>query len=451
MRWLWTAVVRPMVMYGSIVWSRQVTGPRTSTLAANLNPLNRLAALTWGPIRKSTPTAGLELFGYLPPLDLYASTEAALALYRIKSLRAEIWDGVGGGKYRGHRLLLRKQLDLLGIVDRDWDKGLEVKKWERGYAIDRSSFQTGNDCLENTRIYTDGSKMKGRVGAGFVVMTCPQTDHTESFFLGTDPTVFQAEVVAVDKAAEWATEHTEQLCLLPQQPLIFLSDSQAALQALDAPSCRSKTVASCVEKLDKLAKKVRVCLRWIKAHVGHVGNEKADAAAKEGAEKDIPVPDLDLPVPRCQLRKDARSGLEKLWAKRLRNREDCRQSKMMWPEPNRSKSMALIGRNRWEVGPCIQLLSGHNYYARHMTITQELDDPTCRLCGEDEESSYHIVAECPVLANQRQTHLGYPLLQEGDLGTWCMLNFNRFTINVAEKFDACTANSNADPSMVAAL
>ena len=109
--------------------------------------------------------------------------------------------------------------------------------------------------------------------------------------------------------------------------------------------------------------------------------------------------------------------------------------------------MALISRNRREVGPCIQLLSGHNYYARCMTITQECDDPNCRLCAEDKESSQHIIAEWPVLANRRQKHLGYTLLQEGEMGTWCMLNFHHFAISAAETFDASTANSNTEASM----
>ena len=44
MRWLWMGVVRPMVLYGAIVWFRAAAN---TTILQKLNRLNRLATLTW--------------------------------------------------------------------------------------------------------------------------------------------------------------------------------------------------------------------------------------------------------------------------------------------------------------------------------------------------------------------------------------------------------------------
>ena len=56
-----------------------------------------------------------------------------------------------------------------------------------------------------------------------------------------------------------------------------------------------------------------------------------------------------------------------------------------------------------------QLITGHNFMNRHEAIC----DPTgstsaeCRLCMEGEdESSFHVVAECPALANLRRQTIG---------------------------------------------
>ncbi len=59
----------------------------------------------------------------------------------------------------------------------------------------------------------------------------------------------------------------------------------------------------------------------------------------------------------------------------------------------------------------VQLITCHNFLQRHKVIVQEDDDPLCRSCGEDEETSHHVVAECPAFAAIRLGVLGTPVLQ----------------------------------------
>ncbi len=59
----------------------------------------------------------------------------------------------------------------------------------------------------------------------------------------------------------------------------------------------------------------------------------------------------------------------------------------------------------------VQLITGHNFLQRHKVIVQEDVDPLCRSCGEDEETSHHVVAECPAFAAIRLRVLGTPVLQ----------------------------------------
>ena len=81
------------------------------------------------PIRKSTPTAGLEVVLGLKPLDLVARE---FGLSDIVRLRPRIrWDGIGFGKARGHlRTWLGCGTDLdLGKGEQD-RSGLRCFNWD---------------------------------------------------------------------------------------------------------------------------------------------------------------------------------------------------------------------------------------------------------------------------------------------------------------------------------
>ena len=60
-------------------------------------------------------------------------------------------------------------------------------------------------------IYTDGSKMDGKTGAGYVVYKGREEVYSDSFRLHDTNTVFQAEIAAIRAAADWVCEeHTMQ-------------------------------------------------------------------------------------------------------------------------------------------------------------------------------------------------------------------------------------------------
>ena len=69
--------------------------------------------------------------------------------------------------------------------------------------------------------------------------------------------------------------------------IIFFVDSQAALLALKSSTMTSVLVLDTKKILSELALKTRrLTLVWIKAHVGHEGNEHADELAKQGTTED---------------------------------------------------------------------------------------------------------------------------------------------------------------------
>ena len=67
----------------------------------------------------------------------------------------------------------------------------------------KNAIRSESALNQNTvKIYTDGSKLHGRVGAGFYA-EYPNNSPKQAFFhLGTHGTVFQAEVLAIPKVTK---------------------------------------------------------------------------------------------------------------------------------------------------------------------------------------------------------------------------------------------------------
>jgi hypothetical protein len=63
----------------------------------------------------------------------------------------------------------------------------------------------------------------------------------------------------------------------------------------------------------------------------------------------------------------------------------------------------------------IGLITGHNTLRIHLYIMGLSNNPTCRKCGIEEETSVHILCECEVLASLRHTYLDSFFLDREDI------------------------------------
>jgi ribonuclease HI len=78
--------------------------------------------------------------------------------------------------------------------------------------------------------------------------------------------------------------------------ICILSDSQAAIKALDSYQINSKLVWDCHQSLVKLAKHNRIQLVWVPRHMGIDGNEIADQLARQGSSHPLTGPEPALGI-----------------------------------------------------------------------------------------------------------------------------------------------------------
>ena len=95
--WAYESLIVPSHSYRAMVWGHSNFN---KTTLDKLRQLNRLAACLTAPVRKTTPSAGLEVVLGLKPLELVIMECGLSDSFRwVPKIK---WDGIGTRGLRGH-------------------------------------------------------------------------------------------------------------------------------------------------------------------------------------------------------------------------------------------------------------------------------------------------------------------------------------------------------------
>ena len=390
MRWAYLGVVRPMLCYGAMIW-----GHRAPELMGKLRRINRMAMCTFASFPKSTPTSALEIMLDILPLHLFCVQEAVAARLRLDSVLEFGWHGKAHTKRHAtsHMEFLRKKLEEYGITPGDQDR-CSVLKWGAKYKINRDSFDGQAKHRQPTQmnVYTDGSRLDGKTGAGLTVHRGTREVESKWFRLPEHATVFQAEITAVAKAARCLIDMGDKSIKFVK---IFV-DSQAAIMAMGNPIITSRAVLGAIEELNKLAEQVRsVSIVWIPAHKGHEGNERADELAKRGSGETDPEKKVMIGRPVAEMRSNLRNRVYEEWGREWKESRMANHTKSFYGAPNPGKAKYVYKLARLELGRFIRIITGHNnlnFFQNKIGLSLVA---SCRFCGEDEETITHLLRVCP--------------------------------------------------------
>ena len=206
-------------------------------------------------------------------------------------------------------------------------------------------------------------------------------------------TVFQSELTAVEHGVDKAND------LGIRGKVSLHSDSLSSIQALQKQDVLSLQCYRTHLAVKRFSAKADLRIHWIKAHVGHPGNERADELAKAGLQSDN-FSDVGMSLRHCKLLFREASCKEWDWewdGLSTDPNRTCKQTKIWWPGVNETqakKSNTLIQMDREDLSPSSQWYSGFNSLKYHKH-KKSGTDPTCRLCHEGLETSDHLAFHCP--------------------------------------------------------
>ena len=122
--------------------------------------------------------------------------------------------------------------------------------------------------------------------------------------------------------------------------LRLFSDSQSAVVALDSSEITSQAVKDAKTALNKLASTTKhTVLVWIKAHVGHAGNEAADDLAKQGT---VSEKSVKIGIPHCEMKRLIEEMIRKKWNAEWNEYEEGKHSKEFLTGNDKNKAKKLL-------------------------------------------------------------------------------------------------------------
>ena len=391
LRWLYVNVIQPFLLYGCHVWTKLLND---KAVLRNLGTLQNLGLKYIAPIRKSTPLAALEVIFDVAPLELTVKERSIMTFHRLKNLHDTECTWVSQQpSFRGHWKRIKELIDCEVTqsdsipIFRDWNKPWTV-------LIGDGCDTTDDLC----RIYTDGSVIQGKCGAGASIYLDGIPYLTISEKLSNHCNIFQCELRAIEACCE-------KLSRVENRKMSFMVDNQGCLLALDNIWTNSVSIEKTKTALKALASRGnKITLRYIKAHSGKIGNEQADCAAKKGAISKR-SPNKTFLCSKAKIKEDFRTRIINEWQEKWYNipPDRMRQTKCFLNGPDKKiwKMLRFKGKN--DIGILIRFLTGHAYMLKHEMLINfgyealEYKNINCRLCQEGIETPYHLVTECPCL------------------------------------------------------
>ena len=243
-------------------------------------------------------------------------------------------------------------------------------------------------------MYTDGSKTEESTSAAIYIPSIP---HEESWKLeyGTTRSIMMAELYAIMKCLMWLAMHH---ILINLTEIVILTDSKSGIEAIRNPNPgKQSTLLNTIRNLSEtlLENGISITIKWLPAHVGIEGNEKADNLAKAANHKQNLTP---YPLERYEIKRLVNTAMRESWQRQY---DTIKQNLHIGPiKPKIGKwAWAHYGiRNQETI--ITRLRIGHVELNEYLHRFNQHDSPNCPHCNTPETTS-HFLLDCTKYTTQR--------------------------------------------------
>ena len=195
-------MIRPIMSYACMSWAG---GLNKKYLVRKLTKVKSVACLVISSTFSGTPTGALEILLNLIPIEEFYLAEAVRGSYRITV--SGLWrvNRVGSfGKTKSHVDVCNEARRFVPLLQMPADRIKKIKVFERKFEcqiMDKKNAIRFESVLNQSTVndYTDGSKLDGKVGAGFYAEYPNNSPKQEFFQLGIYSIVLQAGVLAISE------------------------------------------------------------------------------------------------------------------------------------------------------------------------------------------------------------------------------------------------------------
>ncbi|XP_052758208.1 uncharacterized protein LOC128202324 [Galleria mellonella] len=372
---LYRQVIEPMFTYAAGIWGGAV---RFTTVKRRLRTVQRQFAIR-----------AIRAFRTV-------SAAAAIALAQFVPLHLKVLECT-----KLHKVKVTGTLDCLPD---DIELAKPVKTRQLLHPAERRTFEfalaNNEDDIKRLTagtqymIYTDGSKLdSGEVGAAAIIYRPSGQPVLKKVKLCRTNTVFTAELTAIKIGIQWL-EDTK----VSDASITILSDSRSALMALQQRSNREPTVNSIHRAIHTSSNHFNFV--WVKAHVGIIGNEQADEAARTAATLKVASQKNSFPMSyaRYCIRKDTYSASNNEYVAET-------SSSLISSWLPTLDSIAAYRKAVPISFAMTQIITGHSFAKQYLHRFRITDNNTCPCDNNSIQTIQHLLRDCPIFATQRHNHV----------------------------------------------